>query len=103
MAGACIGLFLLATAERWLASMRGVMEEHWSMRFVPCPTSSLSIPPSQCVAQPLVHTAPRSHSPTNSIMPPPWRRRRLRRSVPTRHRQMLYSLGLAGCGITLRR
>ncbi|KAI0277560.1 Ctr copper transporter family-domain-containing protein [Russula aff. rugulosa BPL654] len=32
MAGACIGLFMLAMAERWLVAMRGVMEEHWSMR-----------------------------------------------------------------------
>jgi hypothetical protein len=32
MAGACIGLFMLATAERWLVAMRGVMEEHWSIR-----------------------------------------------------------------------
>jgi len=32
MAGACIGLFMLAIAERWLVVMRGVMEEHWSMR-----------------------------------------------------------------------
>lgn len=38
MAGACIGIFMLATAERWLVAMRGVMEEHWSMRFVPFPT-----------------------------------------------------------------
>ena len=45
MAGACIGLFMLATAERWLVAMRGVMEEHWSMRFVPFPTFLLSISP----------------------------------------------------------
>ncbi|KAN0103854.1 copper transporter [Russula decolorans] len=32
MAGACIGIFMLATAERWLVAMRGVMKEHWSMR-----------------------------------------------------------------------
>ena len=42
MAGACIGLFMLATAERWLVAMRNVMEEHWSMRFVPFPTFLLS-------------------------------------------------------------
>jgi copper transporter 1 len=34
MAGACIGLFMLAIAERWLVAMRGVMEDHWSTRFV---------------------------------------------------------------------
>ena len=33
MAGACIGLFVLAIAERWLAAMRSVMEDHWSTRF----------------------------------------------------------------------
>jgi len=32
MTGACIGLFMLAIFERWLAAMRGVMEEHWSTR-----------------------------------------------------------------------
>ena len=37
MAGACIGLFMLAMAERWLVAMRGVIEEHWSTRFVPFP------------------------------------------------------------------
>jgi len=31
MAGACIGLFMLAIAERWVVAMRGVIEEHWSM------------------------------------------------------------------------
>jgi solute carrier family 31 (copper transporter), member 1 len=39
MAGACIGIFMLAIAERWLVAMRGVMEEHWSTRFVLFPTS----------------------------------------------------------------
>jgi hypothetical protein len=34
MVGACIGLFMLAMAERWLVHVRGVMEEHWSMRSV---------------------------------------------------------------------
>jgi len=32
MAGACIALFMLAIAERWLVAMRGVMEDHWSTR-----------------------------------------------------------------------
>jgi len=32
MVGTCIGLFMLAVAERWLSAMRGVMEEHWSTR-----------------------------------------------------------------------
>jgi hypothetical protein len=105
MAGACIGIFMLATAERWLVAMRGVMKEHWSMRFVPFPTFLLSIspPPMFCSsAQALIYTAPRSRSPISSIIPPPWRGRRLRRSAPIRRRRMLYSLGLAGCGTTLR-
>jgi len=27
--GACIGLFMLALVERWVASMRGIMEGYW--------------------------------------------------------------------------
>ena len=34
MAGACIALFMLAIAERWLVAMRGLMEDHWCTRFV---------------------------------------------------------------------
>lgn len=103
MAGACIGIFMLATAERWLVAMRGVMEEHWSMRFVPFPTFLLSISPLQCFAetQALIYTAPRSRSPISSMIPPPWRSRRLRRSAPIRRRRKLRGLGSAGCGITL--
>jgi solute carrier family 31 (copper transporter), member 1 len=50
MAGASIGIFMLAMAERWLVAMRGVMEEHWSMRFVPITTflPSISPPPMFC-------------------------------------------------------
>ena len=95
MAGACIGLFMLSIAERWLVAMRGIMEEHWSMRFV------LFIP-LQCFAQALVYTAPRSHAPISSIILPPWQLRCLRRSAPIHRRRMLHSLGLAGCCITLR-
>ncbi len=29
IAGAAIGLFILAIIERWIAAMRGVMEIHW--------------------------------------------------------------------------
>lgn len=29
LAGACIGLFLLAVVERWFGSMRALMEVHW--------------------------------------------------------------------------
>ncbi|KAJ7722394.1 CTR copper uptake transporter [Mycena metata] len=29
MAGACIGLFLLALIDRWLAAVRAIMEVHW--------------------------------------------------------------------------
>jgi hypothetical protein len=100
MAGACIGLFMLATAERWLVAMRGVMEEHWSMRFVPFPTFYSRFPPFQCFTQALVYIAPRSRSPVSSI-PPPWRRRHLWKSAPIRRRRIQHSLGLAGCGITL--
>ncbi|KAL4078804.1 Ctr copper transporter family-domain-containing protein [Scleroderma yunnanense] len=32
MVGACIGLFLLALLERWLAASRSVMELHWNAR-----------------------------------------------------------------------
>jgi hypothetical protein len=74
MAGACIGVFMLATAERWLVAMRGVMEEHWSMRFVPFPTFYSRFSPLQWFSQAPVYTAPRSRSPISSIIPPPWRR-----------------------------
>ena len=39
MIGACIALFMLSIAERWLAAMRGVMEAHWRTRLAtqsPC-------------------------------------------------------------------
>ncbi|KAL0575933.1 ferric-chelate reductase Frp1 [Marasmius crinis-equi] len=32
MVGACIGLFLLAMVERWVAAMRGVMDGYWRTR-----------------------------------------------------------------------
>ncbi|KAH9041889.1 CTR copper uptake transporter [Lactarius deliciosus] len=32
MVGTCIGLFMLAVAERWLSAMRAVMEGHWRTR-----------------------------------------------------------------------
>jgi len=32
MVGVCIGLFLLALVERWIAACRSVMEVHWSKR-----------------------------------------------------------------------
>ncbi|ESK87360.1 copper transporter [Moniliophthora roreri MCA 2997] len=32
MVGACIGLFLLAVVDRWLAGCRGMMEAHWRKR-----------------------------------------------------------------------
>ena len=35
MVGTCIGLFMLAVAERWLSAMRAVMEGHWRTRFGP--------------------------------------------------------------------
>jgi copper transporter 1 len=30
MVGTCIGLFLLAVVERWMAACKAVMEEHWN-------------------------------------------------------------------------
>jgi len=32
--GACIGLFLLAIIERWIAAMRAVMETFWTRRSI---------------------------------------------------------------------
>ncbi|KAG7451721.1 copper transporter, partial [Guyanagaster necrorhizus] len=32
MVGACIGLFLLALIDRWVAAMRRVMDGHWAKR-----------------------------------------------------------------------
>ncbi|KAI8992724.1 CTR copper uptake transporter [Trametes punicea] len=32
MVGTCIGVFLLALVERWIAACRGVMEAHWRKR-----------------------------------------------------------------------
>ncbi|GJE96170.1 CTR copper uptake transporter [Phanerochaete sordida] len=32
MVGACIGLFLLAIVERWIATCRAVMQAHWAKR-----------------------------------------------------------------------
>lgn len=32
MVGACIGLFLLALVDRWIAACRAVMDVHWSKR-----------------------------------------------------------------------
>lgn len=32
IAGACIGLFLFAIFERWVAALRGVFEHHWKHR-----------------------------------------------------------------------
>lgn len=34
VAGACIGLFMLAIVERWVAAMRCVMQAYWSRKFV---------------------------------------------------------------------
>lgn len=34
MVGTCIGLFLFALVERWIAACRGVMEAHWRKRWV---------------------------------------------------------------------
>ena len=34
MVGTCIGLFLLAIVERWIATCRAVMTAHWKKRSV---------------------------------------------------------------------
>lgn len=34
MVGTCIGLFLLAIVERWIATCRVVMQAHWAKRCV---------------------------------------------------------------------
>lgn len=34
MVGTCIGLFLLALVERWLAGLKAIMEMHWHSRCV---------------------------------------------------------------------
>lgn len=34
MIGACIGLFLLAIVERWIAACRSLMEAHWRKQCV---------------------------------------------------------------------
>lgn len=39
MVGACIGLFLLAIVERWIATCRAVMQAHWAKRYVSLPSS----------------------------------------------------------------
>lgn len=33
IAGACIGLILLALFDRWLAATRGILDVHWRQRF----------------------------------------------------------------------
>jgi Ctr copper transporter family len=35
--GACIGLFMLAIVERWVAAMRGLMQAYWTQRSVNVP------------------------------------------------------------------
>ena len=32
--GACVGLFMLAIVERWVAAMRGLMQVYWSRKSV---------------------------------------------------------------------
>ena len=51
MVGACIGLFMLALAERWLSAMRAVMDGHWSTRFGPSSLSYAVLMHSLCSAQ----------------------------------------------------
>lgn len=96
MAGACIGLFMLAIAERWLVAMRGVMGDHWSTRFV---LLLLYLTPflSSYFAHAFDQTVPRLRSPTSSIVVPlQWRRRRLPKAQ-NRRRRVPQSLGAAGC------
>lgn len=53
MVGTCIGIFMLAVAERWLAMMRAVMEAHWRTRFgirlvIPCSAYTLFMQCPDC-------------------------------------------------------
>ena len=51
MVGTCIGLFMLALAERWLTAMRAVMEGHWRTRSGPSSLSYAVLMHSLCTAQ----------------------------------------------------
>ncbi|KAI0776532.1 CTR copper uptake transporter [Trametes elegans] len=44
MVGTCIGLFLLALVERWIAACRGVMEAHWRKRAQIVQADRLNLP-----------------------------------------------------------
>ncbi|KAI9060370.1 CTR copper uptake transporter [Trametes sanguinea] len=44
MVGTCIGVFLLALVERWIAACRGVMEAHWRKRAQIAQADRLNLP-----------------------------------------------------------
>ncbi|CDO75149.1 hypothetical protein BN946_scf184590.g6 [Trametes cinnabarina] len=44
MVGTCIGVFLLALVERWIAACRGVMEAHWRRRAQIAQADRLNLP-----------------------------------------------------------
>lgn len=43
--GACIGLFMLALVERWVASMRSIMGAYWYQRMLDVSSTRLMLPP----------------------------------------------------------
>ncbi|RDX43368.1 CTR copper uptake transporter [Lentinus brumalis] len=47
MVGTCIGLFLLALVDRWIAACRAVMEAHWSKRAQIAQADRLNLPSSK--------------------------------------------------------
>ncbi|KAI0632591.1 CTR copper uptake transporter [Trametes polyzona] len=46
MVGTCIGLFLFALVERWIAACRGVMEAHWRKRAQIAQADRINLPTS---------------------------------------------------------
>ncbi|KAI0351108.1 CTR copper uptake transporter [Trametes cingulata] len=44
MVGTCIGLFLLALVERWIAACRAVMESHWRLRAKIAQADKMNLP-----------------------------------------------------------
>ncbi|KAH9958117.1 Ctr copper transporter family-domain-containing protein [Russula dissimulans] len=80
MAGACIGLLILAMVERWLVAMRGVMEGHWRTRALIALSNELNASvvatsrdectkPSSKDATPLAAALPRPNLPWHQTPP----------------------------------
>jgi solute carrier family 31 (copper transporter), member 1 len=88
LAGASIGLFLLAVFERWLAAMRGAMNLHWHRRLVTAKsTTRLCLPSVARALQVIVEasntsTAVGSEEDKASAGSSSSRKRRVRRVMP---------------------